>query len=120
MIGRRKSGGVYTATYKFAAITDKKGWTISGTYTVLTAQRGALNTVQIEAIIVAPHVLKKQNIFTVGFLFPYGKNQKRTEAFLVKKSTVFNFIASEWKTQSAASKNSLGYVKKYPTLSMIF
>jgi hypothetical protein len=37
MIGRRKSGGVYTATYKFDAITDEKGWSIDGTYTVITA-----------------------------------------------------------------------------------
>jgi hypothetical protein len=79
-----------------------------------------LNTVQIDAKIVAPHVLKKSNIFTAGFLFPYGRNQKKTEAFLVKKSTVFKFIDSDWKTESVASSNSLGYVKKYPTSSMIF
>lgn len=43
MISRRKSGGVYTATYKFEAFTNKNGWTIDGTYNVLTARRGALN-----------------------------------------------------------------------------
>jgi len=76
--------------------------------------------VQIDAKIVAPHVLKNSNIFTLGFLFPYGKNQKKTEAFVVKKSTIFKFIESDWKTESVASRASLGYVKESPTISMFF
>ena len=57
---------------------------------------GGKDWVIVDANIVAPHVLKDKNLFSSGFLFPWGQRKKKTEAIMVSKSTYFDFIESDF------------------------
>lgn len=76
---------------------------------------GKKNWITIAAKIKAPHILKNKNIFTAGFLFPWGQGLARTEAVIAKKSTFASWAKHNFKVRSLQSDKNYLYVEKQTT-----
>lgn len=83
ILSKGQNDELHKATYRFKAIGDKRGqvcekgtscygWSIGGSYTVITRKADLKSSITITAVIRAPHTLSDHNIFNVGFLFPHG------------------------------------------------
>jgi hypothetical protein len=73
----------------------------------------------VDADIKAPHVLATKNLFSSGFLFPWGQRKSKTEAILISKSSYVEFINSDFSVKGYQSDSNFLEVMKNPFMNFI-